>query len=74
MEAEDQTERFGTIALTKGYITWPQLLKALEVQIEENISKGEYRSIGPILCDLTFMTKLESKDVLESMENTTKSG
>ena len=71
MKTDDREERFGTLSQKKGYITWPQLLEALEIQIEENTKKGEDRFIGAILCDLTFMTKLEVRDVLESMEKAT---
>ena len=68
MKTQDREERFGTMAIKKGYISWPQLLRALEIQIEENTEKGEDRFIGDVLCDLGFMTKLQVKDVLESME------
>ena len=68
MKTEDREERFGTIAQEKGYISWPQLLEALEIQIEENTKKGESRFIGEILYDLTFITKLQIRDVLESMD------
>jgi len=71
MKTEDKEERFGAIAQKKGYISWPQLLEALEIQIEENTKKGEYRFIGDVLCDLKFMTKLQVRDVLESMEKAT---
>jgi hypothetical protein len=71
MTAEDREERFGTIAQKKGYISWPQLLEALELQIEENTKKGEDRFIGEILCDLNFMTKLQIRDVLESTDKGT---
>lgn len=70
MKTEDKEERFGTIAQNKGYISWPQLLQALELQIEEETKKGEDRFIGDVLCDLQFMTKLQVRDVLESMEKT----
>ena len=70
MTVEDREERFGEIVKRKGYITWPQLLGALEVQGEETI-EGEVRFIGEILCDLEFITKLEVRDVLESMEKAT---
>ena len=66
--AEEREERFGTAAQKKGYISWPQLLKGLEIQIEENTGKGEARFIGDILCDLKFITKLQVRDVFESME------
>ena len=68
MTTEDREERFGSIAEKKGYISWPQLLQALELQIKENTKKGEARFIGDILCDLGFLTKLQVRDVLESME------
>jgi hypothetical protein len=71
MTTEDREERFGTIAQKKGYISWPQLLEALELQIEENTKKGEDRFIGEILCDLNFMTKLQIRDVLESTDKGT---
>jgi hypothetical protein len=71
MKTEDREERFGTIAEKKGYISWPQLLEALELQIEEYTKKGEARFIGEVLCDLKFMTKLQVRDVLESMEKAT---
>ena len=56
MKPEDREERFGTIAVKKRYISWPQLLEALEIQIEENTKKGEDWFIGDLLCDLEFMT------------------
>ena len=71
MKPEDREERFGTIAVKKRYISWPQLLEALEIQIEENTKKGEDWFIGDLLCDLEFMTKLQVRDVLESMEKAT---
>ena len=67
-EHEDYLERFGEIAHRKGYITWPQMLEALEIQIEEITKKGEVRFIGEILCDLNFITKLQIRDVLETMD------
>ena len=69
-KVEDREERFGEIAQKKGYITWPQLLEALELQIEEAV-EGRTRFISEILCDLQFITKLELRDVLESMDNGT---
>ena len=68
-EHEDYLERFGNIAQKKGYITWPQMLEALETQLQETFDKGEVRFIGEILYDLQFITKLELRDVLESMDN-----
>jgi hypothetical protein len=69
-KVEDREECFGNIAQKKGYIAWPQLLEALELQIEEAV-EGRARFIGEILCDLQFITKLELRDVLESVDNGT---
>ena len=69
MKLEDQEEHFADIAQKKGYISWSQLLEALRVQIEETTEKGEVRFIGEILCDLNLITKLEIRDVLESIDN-----
>jgi len=70
-EHEDYLERFGDIAHRKKYITWPQMLEALEIQLQETFDKGGVRFIGEILCDLQFITKLELRDVLESMDKGT---
>jgi hypothetical protein len=67
MKLEEREERFLDIAQRKGYITYPQLMEGLEVQFEETV-EGEVRFIGEILCDLEFITKLEIRDVLESMK------
>ena len=47
-EHEDYLERFGEIAHRKEYITWPQMLEALEIQLQETFDKGEVRFIGDI--------------------------
>jgi hypothetical protein len=67
MKLEEREERFLDIAQRKGYITYPQLMEGLEVQFEETV-EGEVRFIGEILCDLEFITKLEIRDVPESMK------
>ncbi len=68
MKTKDYQERFGEIAQEKGYITWPQLREALEIQIDETIEKGEVRFIGQILYDLQFLTKLELQNVIEFLD------
>jgi len=52
MKTQDREERFGTMAIKKGYISWPQLLRVLELQIEDNTEQGEDRFFGDVLCDL----------------------
>ena len=67
MNPEEREDCFGDVAQRKGYISWPQLREALEIQIEKTI-EGEVRFIGEILYDLNFITKLQIRDVLESMD------
>jgi hypothetical protein len=42
-------KRFGTIAVEKGFVTVDQLIKGLEIQIKEELEKGDHRPIGTIL-------------------------
>ncbi len=43
--------RFGAIAVKKGYINEDNLLEALTLQVEENLSNEEHRLIGTIFYD-----------------------
>lgn len=76
MENDPQNEtltpedRFGMVAVRKGYITQEQLVKALEIQVTENIRDGAPRFVGEILVEQNVMTKLQIRDVLDSMETT----
>ena len=59
--------RFGTIAVEKGFLTKEQLLEALSIQAKENIETDTHRLIGQILLDLGYMTEDQIDDVLESI-------
>ena len=59
--------RFGTIAVEKGFLTKEQLLEALCIQAKENIETGTHRLIGQILISLGYMTEDQIDDVLESI-------
>jgi len=68
MPAEAIENRFGIAAERKGYITSPQLVKALEIQVIENIRDGEHRFVGEILHDQELITRPQINDVLESIK------
>ena len=68
MPTETIEERFGMVAERKGYITSAQLVKALEIQVIENIRDGEHRFVGEILLDQGLITRFQINDVLESMK------
>lgn len=62
--------RFGTIAVNKGFITSAQLVDALTIQAQENVEQGTHRLIGQILLDQGLLTPTQVDDVLETMSNT----
>ena len=66
MSEEDLMEkRFGVVAIEKGFITRDQLLEVLEIQIDEEIEKGERRVIGAILVEKGYMNLLQVQEALE---------
>ena len=48
--------RFGLIAIRKGYITKDHLIKALEIQVLEEIEFGAHRPVGEILSSQDIMS------------------
>lgn len=48
----NNTHRFGTIAIEKGFIKKDQLIEALGCQAKENVEQKEHRLVGQILLDL----------------------
>ena len=56
MNTEEISKRYGVKAFEKGFITLDQLLMAINIQIVENLEKGEHRLIGRILADLDIIS------------------
>ena len=69
MLSEGIEERFGTIAIEKGYITIDQLRDALDVQVQEELLGIKHSLIGKILYDLGFLTIDQIQRVLASMRS-----
>ena len=61
--------RFGAIAVRKGFITPAQLDEALAIQERESSGEGKHRLLGQILLDLGAITPSQIEDVLETMKN-----
>lgn len=59
--------RFGIIAVEKGFITADQLIKVLKTQIEEDIEKGKHRLIGRILLEQGLITFPQIDEVVEAL-------
>jgi transcriptional regulator CtsR len=62
-------KRFGTIAIEMGYLSKAQLIEALEIQAEENVSHGKHRLIGQILLDKGYITEAQIEAVLKVINN-----
>jgi hypothetical protein len=60
-------QRFGSIAVKKGYITAEQLVEAITVQIRENVEGHNHRLIGAILHEKGYITIDQINDVLKTM-------
>ena len=60
-------KKFGTIAISKGFITKDQLIEGLARQVEEDLAEGKHRPIGAILFGLGYLPKAKAIEVLRSM-------
>jgi hypothetical protein len=60
--------RFGQIAIEKGFVTGDQIRVALEVQAEEDAATGVHRPIGRILFSLGLLNLQQINEVLEAQK------
>jgi hypothetical protein len=67
MGQEDLSIRFGVIAVKKGFTTKRQILKALQIQLDEDFSIGYHRFIGQILVDGGLITPEQRDEVIGSL-------
>ena len=56
MNTEEISKRYGVKAVERGFITLDQLLMAINIQIVENLEKGEHRLIGRVLAELEIIS------------------
>ena len=56
MNTKEISKRYGVKAVERGFITLDQLLMAINIQIVENLEKGEHRLIGRILAELGIIS------------------
>ena len=57
MPTKQFEKRFGMMAVEKGFVTPEQVLKAIEIQIKENIEQKKHRFIGTVLVDQWIFPK-----------------
>jgi hypothetical protein len=67
MVIEELEKCFGTKAMEKGFVTFDQLMRALEIQRSEYIEWNGNRPIGMILFDMGLVTLSQIEEVLASM-------
>ena len=70
METDYSEIRFGVAAVRKGFVTPDHIVKALSVQVSENLISGAHRAIGTILLDQNLITALQLEEVLTAMNET----
>ena len=67
MRTKFDDRKFGTIAISKGFITKEQLIEGLTKQVEEDLTEGKHRPIGAILFGLGYLPKAQAIEVLRCM-------
>ncbi len=70
METDYSEIRFGVVAVKKGFVTPDHIIKALSVQVSENLISGAHRAIGTILVDQNLITQNQREVILEAMNET----
>lgn len=67
MDIEKAEFRFGAMAVRKGFVTPDQIIRALELQVKENLSDGSHRRLGEILMDQGLMEPSQIDALLGSI-------
>jgi hypothetical protein len=67
MSDERKEMRFGVVAIHKKYVTPEQVIDALNIQVQEDISDGRHRKIGTILLDQGYLTSDQLDEVLQEL-------
>jgi len=62
--------RFGDVAISKGFITPDQLIKAMTFQIKEELNNKKRRPIGEILIEMGYMNTSEVEETLDVLQRT----
>ena len=67
MAIEGLEKNFGITAVGKGFITFDQLMVALEIQEREDMKGKKHRLIGTILFEMGFVALWQIEEVLISI-------
>ena len=72
MSKDQKSVRFGVMAVKLGFLSSDQLVHALEVQVQENLTKGEHRMIGMILLEQGRLTLDQVNEILLALDKKRK--
>ncbi|MDY6880686.1 MAG: hypothetical protein SV686_10605 [Thermodesulfobacteriota bacterium] len=67
MEKEQVEERFGILAVKRGFLTEEQVREAVKIQEIEKEKTGESRFIGRILLEQGLISLTQIDEILESV-------
>ena len=68
MTLETFQEEFGVIAEQRGFVSPTPIMEALEIPLNGNTEKENYRFIASMLYDQGFITKTQIHEVLDSLK------
>ena len=60
-------ERFGNIAIAKGFISPEELLNALRIQVQEETEKKRHRLVGQILLEQRVISGEQIQQVMAEL-------
>jgi len=72
MESDPEEIRFGIVAVKKGVATPEQIVKAFEIQLSEDLTRGEHSRIGKILLDQGVITRSQLNEILKALKKPEK--
>ena len=64
----DHCQRFGAIAVRKGFVSFEEVKSAIGEQIDDDINGREHRLLGTILYDNGFITEHQIDMVLQELK------
>ena len=64
----DHCQRFGAIAVRKGFVSLEEVKSAISEQIDDDINGREHRLLGTILYDNGFITEYQIDIVLQELK------
>jgi len=68
MSIETLQDEFGVIAEQRGFASPTQIMEALEIPVNGNTEKENYRFIASMLYDQGFITKTQINEALDSLK------